>query len=179
MRRYEPKSACFLMSKFCWCNAINLATEFVKRVALLWSHVHAGGAETSGFREGSATGQMQASPSCDSVLQPGWQLLRCFTLKFLYGKVARVYWAMTQLKPSKPMAVKQHIPGQLRQSSGGSSSSRQAAPFHLHVTFVSCRQRIQQSKLMCLEKSGPPLGDGTLSETQLQYHTSGLLSCSC
>lgn len=43
--------------------------------------------------------QMQASPSYDSMLQPGWQLPKGFTLKFFLGSY--VYWALTQLKPPK------------------------------------------------------------------------------
>lgn len=48
--------------------------------------------------------QMQAIPSCVSMLQPGWQLLRGFTLQFPQGKVAHVsvepWLSWSLLKPT-------------------------------------------------------------------------------
>lgn len=55
--------------------------------------------------------QMQAIPSCASMLQPGWQLLRGFTLQFLHGKVTYVSvepWLNWSLL--KPTSGKQHNP---------------------------------------------------------------------
>lgn len=83
-----------------------------------------------------------------------------------------VYWAMTQLKPPKTHGGEATHPwvtwaGFL----GGLSSGHQALPFGLRVAFVSCCQRIQQSKLLCLKKSVSPVSPDVPQSLKAGCHT--------
>lgn len=91
-----------------------------------------------------------------------------------------VYWAMTQLKPSKTHIREVTYPWvNWADSSGVFFSGCHALPLGLHLAVVAHWQRTQQSKPLCLKKSGPPQQEGNISEPQLHCTTPGLVSCSC
>lgn len=81
--------------------------------------------------------QMQAIPSYVSMLQPGWQLLRGFTLQLLHCKATRVCWALTQTKLPKTHIREATHPWVNWAGSSDVFSGCQALSLGLHLAVVS------------------------------------------